>query len=36
MGVDRFKLLGITFDTDLDKILTLKFTDKIANRKTIF
>ena len=24
-GVDRFKLLGITFDTDLDKMLTLNF-----------
>ena len=28
--VNRFKLLGITFDTDLDKMLTLNFTDKIA------
>ena len=33
-GVHRFKLLGITFDTDLDKMLTLNFTDKIANIKT--
>ena len=33
-GVDRFKLLGITFDTDLDKMLTLNFTDKISNIKT--
>ena len=33
-GVNRFKLLGITFDTDLDKMLTLNFTDKIANIKT--
>ena len=32
-GVDRFKLLGITFDTDLDKMLTLNFTDKISNIK---
>ena len=32
-GVDRFKLLGITFDTDLDKIWALNFTDKIANIK---
>ena len=28
-GVNRFKLLGITFDTDLDKMLTLNFTDKM-------
>ena len=34
LGVDRFKLLGITFDTDLDKMLTLNFADKIANIKT--
>ena len=33
-GVDRFKLLGITFDTDLDKMLTLNFTDKISKIKT--
>ena len=33
-GVNRFKLLGITFDTDLDKMLTLNFTDKIAKIKT--
>ena len=33
-GVNRFKLLGITFDTDLNKMLTLNFTDKIANIKT--
>ena len=34
MGEDRFKLLGITFDSDLDKMLTLHFTDKISNIKT--
>ena len=34
LGVDRFKLLGITFDTNLDKMLTLNFTDKISNIKT--
>ena len=28
--VDNFKLLGITFDTNLDKMLTLNFTDKIC------
>ena len=33
-GVDRFKLLGITFGTNLDKMLTLNFTDKISNIKT--
>ena len=33
-GVNKFKLLGITFDTDLDKMLTLNFTDKKANIKT--
>ena len=32
-GVDRFNHLGITFDTDLDKMLTLKFADKISNIK---
>lgn len=32
-GVNRFKLLGITFDTDLDKMLTLNFLDKISNIK---
>ena len=30
VGVDGFKLLGITFDTDLDKMLTLNFIDKIS------
>ena len=34
LGSNRFKLLGITFDTDLDKMLTLNFTEKIANIKT--
>ena len=33
-GVDRFKLLGITLDTDLDKILALNFSPKISNLKT--
>ena len=33
-GVNRFKLLGITFDTDLDKILTLNFSDKLSIIKT--
>ena len=33
-GVNRFKLLGITFDTDLDKMLTLNFSDKLSNIKT--
>ena len=34
LGVNRFKLLGITFDTDLDKMLTLNFSDKLSNIKT--
>ena len=33
-GINRFKLLGITFDTDLDKMLTLNFSDKLSNIKT--
>ena len=33
-GVNRFTLLGITFDTNLEKMLTLNFTDRIANIKT--
>ena len=32
-GVNRFKLLGIIFDTDLSKMLTLNFSDKLANIK---
>ena len=32
--VNKFKLLGITFDTDLDKMLTLNFSDKLSNTKT--
>lgn len=32
-GVNRFKLLGITFDTDLDKMLTLNFPDKLSTIK---
>ena len=34
LGVNRFRLLGITFDTDLDKMLTLNFSDKLSNIKT--
>ena len=34
MGVNRFKLLEITFDTDLDKMLILNFSDKLSNIKT--
>ena len=30
-GVDRFILLGITFDTDLDKMFNLNFIDRISN-----
>ena len=33
-GVNRFKLLGIIFDTDLSKMLALNFSDKLANIKT--
>ena len=33
-GVNRFKLLGIIFDTDLGKMLTLNFTDKTSNIRT--
>ena len=32
-GADRLKLLGITFDTDLDKMLALNVSDKIGNTK---
>ena len=33
-GVNRFKLLGITFDIDLDKILNLNFSEKLSNIRT--
>ena len=33
-SVNRFKLLGITFDTDLDKMLALNCSDKLSNIKT--
>ena len=33
-GVNRFKLLGIIFDTDLSKMLALNFSDKLASIKT--
>ena len=33
-GINRFKLLGITFDTDLDNMLTLNFCDRLSNIKT--
>ena len=30
-GKDRFKPFGIAFDTNLDKMMVLNFTDKISN-----
>ena len=33
MGVTRFKMLGIFFDTDLTKMLTLNFSERISNMK---
>ena len=33
-GVNRFKLLGITFDIDLDKILNLNFSEKMSKIRT--
>ena len=32
-GVNRFKLLGITFDTDLTKMLTLNFSERLSNMR---
>ena len=32
-GVTRFKMLGIIFDTDLTKMLTLNFSERISNMK---
>ena len=33
LGVNRFEILGITFDTDLEKMLTSNFSDKFSNTK---
>ena len=33
-GVNRFKLLGIIFDTDLSKMSTLNFSERLTNIKT--
>ena len=32
-GTTRFKLLGITFDVDLDKIIGINYMDKVAKIK---
>ena len=33
-GVTRFKMLGIIFDTDLTKMLTLNFSERVSNMRT--